>query len=240
MLRLGDAIELLTPYIGANQNAVDRINQVCERYLKSTDPVGSLERVTVTVTADADGQGFITLPARYDAIRGAVIQAESDSTCGSPLQLRNGWYEYAPGNLGMITGSDGLRGIIPIPSSNSSESGYSPLRRYKVPVCPAEGSISYFTCICKRAFLLLNDDDDVLAVQNVGALKIGIKALDKEDAEDWQRARELWTTGKTLLAEETDNATGSEALGKVQYEDDFELSALGFENGAWGGDRYYG
>lgn len=234
MLKLGDAIELLSAYVGANLNSVDRLNQVCERYLKSTDPTGSLERVTFTVTADADGQGFIELPARYDAIRGAVINPTSTSTCGSPVEIRNKWFEYAPGNLGMINGSDGLRGIIPIPMEEGDT-----LRKFKVPVCPSEDAQSFFTCICKRAFVMLTDDDDVLPVQNIGALKIGLKALDKEDAEDWQRARQLWMEGKTLLAEETDNVTGSQALGKVQVDDDFSLSALGFDGG-WGwGDRYY-
>jgi hypothetical protein len=126
----------------------------------------------------------------------------------------------------MLKGSDPMRGIIPIPKAEGDT-----LVKYKVPVCPSEGSTAYFTCVCKRAFIFLEDDADVLPVQNLGALKLGLKALDKEDAEDYVRADQLWSQGKTLLAQETDNATGSEALGKVQIDDDWDLGCLGFEAG---------
>ncbi len=242
MLTLGDSIELLQAYISANLNAVDRVNQVCERYLKSTDPVGSIELVSFTVTTDSDGQGFISLPARYEAIRGAVNKATADSVCGWAINIRNTQYEYAPGNLGMLRGSDGMRGIIPIPQGDSSAVGYSNLRQFKVPACYAVGSLSYFVALCKRAWLMLTGDDDVLAVWNVGAIKMGLKALDKEDAEDWARANELWNMGKTLLAEESDNQTGSEALGKIQMDDDFEIGSLGQEvgYGGYGGGWWNG
>ncbi len=242
MLTLGDSIELLQAYISANLNAVDRVNQVCERYLKASDPVGSIELVSFTVTTDANGEGFITLPERYEAIRGAVNKATADSVCGWAIKIRNTQYEYAPGNLGMLRGSDGMRGIIPIPQGDSSALSYSNLRQFKVPACYAVGSISYFVCLCKRAWLMLTDDDDVLAVWNVGAMKMGLKALDKEDAEDWVRANELWEMGKTLLAQESDNQTGSEALGKIAVDDDWELGSLGQEvgYGGYGGGWWNG
>ena len=229
MLTLVDAVGILSPFIGANLDAAQRINLVTERYLKSTDCVGSLELVAITVTTDANGQGFITLPARYRSIRGAVHTNIANSFCASPDRIRNEGYEYAPGNLGMIVGSDPMRGIIPVTPSQGDT-----LRKYKVPSCSTVGSLTYFTCICKIAFQMFENDSDVLPVQNLGALKLGLKALDKEDAEDYVRAEQLWQKGKVLLAEETDNETGSEALGKIQVEDDFELSCLGQEGWGWG------
>lgn len=229
MLTLADALNLLGGFIGNNYDPVQRLNLVTERYLKSMDCVGSLELVAITVTTDANNQGFITLPDRYSAIRGAVETTVANSFSGRPLELRNKWYEFAPGNLGMIKSSDAMRGIIPITNSQGGTS-----RQYKVPVVPTQGSNAYFTCICKIAFQFFENNSDVLPVQNIGALKLGLKALDKEDAEDYVRAEQLWQQGKTLLAQETDNETGSEALGKVQIEDDFQLGCLGFEDGGWG------
>lgn len=234
MLTLSTALNLLSTFIGANQDPVQRLNLVTERYIKSDDCVGSLELVTFTVTTDANGEGFITLPSRYQAIRGAVETTVANSKCAAPVRIRNKWFEYAPGNLGMIRGSDGMRGIIPV---TNDQTGTSIV--YKVPVCPTVDSVTYFTCICKRAFQFLEDDADVLPVQNIGALKLGLKALDKEDAEDYVRADQLWNQGKTLLAQETDNETGSEALGKVQMDDDFCLGMIGQEEG-WGGWGYGG
>jgi hypothetical protein len=243
VLTLGDIVPILSPFIGANQDAVQRINLVLERYLKSTDPVGSLERVIFVVSADANGQGFILLPDRYDSIRGAVEHPNTTPqiyASGRALEMRNGWYEYAPGNLGMVKGTNEQLGIIPIPLTqadnvNFTDSGLIK-RFFKVPVCPTPGAQSFFTLICKRAFQFLEDDNAVLPVQNLGALKLGLKALDKEDVEDYVRASELWDQGKTLLAQETDNETGSEALGKVQMEDDFCLADLGRE--MWGHGWY--
>jgi hypothetical protein len=235
MLSLGDVLPILSPFIGANQDPIQRINLVLERYLKAADPVGSLELVTITVTADANGQGFVTLPDRYQAIRGAVETTIANSLCAYPLEIRNKWYEYSPGNLGMLKGSDALRGIIPIPKAEGDTD-----TKYKVPVCPNPGSNAYFTCICKIAFQFLESDTDVLPVQNVGAVKLGLKALDKEDAEDYVRAEQLWNQGKTLLAQETDNETGSESLGKIQMEDDFCLANLGQEDWGWNGGWGYG
>jgi hypothetical protein len=229
VLTLSTALNLLQSFIGANLDPVQRLNLVCERYLKSTDCVGSLELVSITVTADSDGQGFIALPDRYSAIRGAVETTISDSLCKFPLEIRNDRYEFAPGNLGMLKGSDPMRGIIPITNAQGQTT-----RQYKVPVCPNPGSNAYFTCICKIAFQFFENDSDVLPVQNIGALKLGLKALDKEDAEDYVRAEQLWNQGKTLLAQETDNETGSEALGKVAVEDDFFIGSLGFEDHGWG------
>lgn len=239
MLTLETAVNLLSQYIGAGKEPKIQINLVTERYLKAADPVGSLEKVTFTVTADANGEGFIILPDRYDTIRGAVENATSTTLCGRPLPVRPDYYEYSLGNMGMIKGSDPMRGIIPIQLTESDTTTFLDAglqqRKYKVPACPTAGSQTFFTVICKRAFQFLTDDAAILPVQNLGALKIGLKALDKEDAEDYVRSNQLWSMGMKLLADEKENQSGPEALGKVQIDDDFCLAAVGQENWGWGG-----
>ncbi len=232
MLTLGVAIELLSDQVGAGRDPGKEINLVTERLIKANDCIGSLELVTFTVTADSSGEGFITMPDRYEAIRGAVGTSIANSKCARPMEIRNGWYEYAPGNLGMLRGSDGLRGIIPIPMAQGDTN-----RKYKVPVCPTVGSLAYFTCVCKRAFLFLENDDDVLPCWNVSAIEKGINARKKMYAEDYARESQLWNEANTLLAAEDDNSTGSEALGKVQFDDDFELGCIG-DSERWGGWGY--
>lgn len=235
MLTLQQAVELLSPLVGANKEPKIQINLVTEYYLKCGDPVGSLEKVTFVVTADANGEGFIVLPTRYDTIRGAVENPTSTSPCGYPLKIRNDWYEYTPGNLGMIKGADAMRGIIPIPLTQSDSTTYLDAglvaRKFKVPACPTVGSFSYFTVICKRAFQFLDDDTAILPIQNLSALTYGLKALDKRDAEDYVREAQLWDMGKKCLADEKENQVGPEALGKVQMDDDWELASVGSEGG---------
>ncbi len=242
MLTLQSAVELLSQYVGANKEPKIQINLATEYYLKCSDPVGSLERVTFIVTADSNGQGFIVLPERYETIRGAVENQTDGSPCGFPLRLRNDYYEFQPGNLGMLKGSDAMRGIIPIQLTETDTTTYLDAglvqRKFKVPVCPTVGSQSFFTLICKRAFLFLDDDDAILPIQNLSALTYGLKALDKRDAEDYARESELWEMGKKCLADEKENQVGPEALGKIQMDDDFCLAGLGQENWGWG--RFYG
>ena len=244
MLTLFDAVQLLSPYVGANKEPKIQIALAVDYFLKCGDPVGSLERVTFTVTTDSTGQGFITLPDRYETIRGAVENPTSTSPCGYPLRLRDDYYEFQPGNLGMLAGSDPMRGIIPIQLTQSDTTTYLDAglvqRHFKVPACPTEGSFTYFTLICKRASQYLTDDAAVLPVWNVHALMYGLKALDKRDAEDYAREAELWDLGKKSLADEKENQTGPEALGKIQVDDDFSIGCLGQEGWGWGGYGYYG
>ncbi len=235
MLTLGDCLELLSDQVGAGRDPGKEINLVTERLIKQNDCIGSIELVQFTVTADSDGQGFITLPDRYAAIRGAAETTIAGSFCRVPLRIRNETYEYAVGNLGMLKGSDAMRGIIPIPMAEGDTQ-----RKYKVPVCPTVGSLAYFTCICKRAFLFLENDDDVLPCWNVSAIEKGINARKKMYAEDYARESQLWDEATRLLSEENDNATGSEALGKVQVDDDWEIGRLGDSEYSYGGFGWYG
>jgi len=235
LLKLSDAIGLLTNDFGAGLDPATEINLVSEKLLNSCDPPGSLERVTFVVTADANGEGFIELADRYQSIRGAVENPTSTSPCGQPLAIRNGWYEYTIGNLGMLKSSDPLRGIIPITKSDPTD----PVK-YKVPACPTVGSNTYFTCICKLAFQLLENDDDVLPIQNINALQTGLQARAKKRVNDFAREKELWAQAKEELNEQKDNYEGAASQGVVQYEDNFELNRIGGDYGwGWGGD-YYG
>ncbi len=229
MLTLEDGITLLGNQVGAGRDPVVEINLVTERLIKANDCIGSIELVQFTVTSDSDGQGFIVLPDRYAAIRGAAETNIANCFNRMPLRIRNDLYEYTVGNMGMLKGSDWMRGIIPIPMAEGDTQ-----RKYKVPVCPTVGSLAYFTCICKRAFLMLSEDDDVLPVQNVSALEKGINARKKMYAEDYAREAQLWDEANKLLAAENDNATGSEALGKVQIDDDWAIGGLGESEFSWG------
>ena len=84
------------------------LNLALESLLRGYEGENSRDVVSFVVQPDENGEGFITMPRRYLAIRGAV------TGCGFPLRIRNGWYEYSPGQIGMKLGSDSMRGIIPL------------------------------------------------------------------------------------------------------------------------------
>ena len=231
LLTLSTALNLLSNSFGANLDQASELNFVTQKLLDSCDPPGSLEKVKFVVVANSDGEGFITLPDRYQSIRAGVENPVETSPCGLPLSVRNGWYEYSQSTLGMIRGSDALRGIIPITKSDPTD----PVK-YKVPACPTDGSNTYFTCICKLAFQLLENDDDVLPIQNLNALETGLLARAKKRANDFAREKELWAQAIEELNQQKDNYDGAMAQGVVQYSDDWGLSMLGsdFYGLGWG------
>ncbi len=106
----------------ANIDEDKYLNLALESLLRGYEGENSRDVVSFVVQPDENGEGFITMPRRYLAIRGAV------TGCGYPLRIRNGWYEYAPGAIGMKCGSDAMRGIIPL------QGRYTTLSNWNVPL----------------------------------------------------------------------------------------------------------
>lgn len=109
-------------------------------------------------------------------------------------------------------------------------------KRYRVPACPTGSTI--FSTICKKAYVPLVNKTDKLLIENLGAIRNGLKALQKEDAEDDIRADALWAKAKNLLIAESINDTGG-AQGPITVSDDFEMQNCGGNQvGIYGGYTY--
>jgi hypothetical protein len=103
-----EALDYLT--FPANVDEQKYLNLALESLMRGYEGDAVRDSATFVVQPDENGEGFITLPRRWLAIRGAV----SGEGIGFPLQVRNGWYEYSPGGIGMRRGSDSMRGVIPL------------------------------------------------------------------------------------------------------------------------------
>ncbi len=86
--------------------------------------------------------------------------------------------------------------------------------------------VGYFSCVCKRAFVPLTDDNDELPIDNLNALQNAIDALAKRDASDYTRQGQLIAEGKRLLSEESADETGPEAEGNIQIDDDYDMEGM--------------
>lgn len=89
-----------------------------------------------------------------------------------------------------------------------------------------------FVCICKKAFILYPASNDELVIDNLGALRMGLEALQKEDAGDYVRAEQLWEKAKKLLADEVEDETGVGAINQIRVSDDFDVACV--PNDSWG------
>lgn len=84
-----------------------------------------------------------------------------------------------------------------------------------------------FIAVCKKEFVFLTNDNQRMPISNIGALRDGLEALQKEDASAFGAADELWARADKLLATESQDDEGAGAQGTVQVNDDFDLASIG-------------
>lgn len=83
-----------------------------------------------------------------------------------------------------------------------------------------------FIAICKTEYVPIVSSEEEVIPGNIGALKLGLEALGKEDAEDYTRANQLWAQAKALLLEEKENDEGAGSQGRITVEDDFDMAGI--------------
>lgn len=104
--------------------------------------------------------------------------------------------------------------------------------RYKVPVCPNTTDAipnRAFLTTCKRAFKAMVNTSDESLIVNIGALRLGLDAILKEDASDFTRAGQLWGQAVRLLQTEESNEVGASAEGVIQMDDTFAMGEFANE-----------
>lgn len=100
MPTVSDLTTLLSPYKGANNSLLDRLNIVCSRLLEDNSAPGVKEKIVLSIYSDADGRSIITLPRAYRTVLAGAVQAANAGCVGYPLPVRNEFDTYADGGLG--------------------------------------------------------------------------------------------------------------------------------------------
>lgn len=102
-------------------------------------------------------------------------------------------------------------------------------RRYQVPACSGwtESDPGQFLAICKREWVTVSNDNDTVIPGNLGALRFGLSALLREDAEDFTKAQQYWGAAMQLLANEVEDDTGDNTHVPVQVQDSFGMASGG-------------
>lgn len=101
-------------------------------------------------------------------------------------------------------------------------------RRYRVPcLCDGESSCDYiYAAIVRQGYLPLVNSYDEVIPGNIAAIRLGLSALLKEDAEDYARAEQLWELAKLrLVAQSESESEGTED--HVEVPDDFNMQSIG-------------
>lgn len=83
--------------------------------------------------------------------------------------------------------------------------GVTRFRRYRVPSAKS-GSIAHV--LCKRRFIPLQNEDDIVYIAQIGALKHALLAILAEDNADLERSEIHWSKCKQMLDEQLDQYRG--------------------------------
>ncbi len=99
-------------------------------------------------------------------------------------------------------------------------SGY---RRYAVPSV-ADGSV--IQTLCKRAYVPAVSDNDLIIPSNLGALKLGMMALQYEDKNDWDRSEQFWQRAFALLDQDRQEFDGDSTRMILEFAGDFGAGSI--------------
>jgi len=98
-------------------------------------------------------------------------------------------------------------GGVSILATVGPDSGVTRYRRFRV-----TGGVDGTTVVhvlCKRAFQMLNNEDDISYVSNIGAIKQGLLGRLMEDNGDIERAQYHWNQCMLLMEEEVNSSRGA-------------------------------
>jgi hypothetical protein len=87
------------------------------------------------------------------------------------------------------------------------DSGVTRYRKFRLSPCPTEAPVVHV--LCKRAFIPLSSENDVLPVSNLSALKHGLLGRISEDNADIERSRFHWGQAVAALEEEAGSTMGA-------------------------------
>lgn len=84
--------------------------------------------------------------------------------------------------------------------------------------------MSQFVAVVKLGYVPLVNDDEEVVPGNIGALRLGLEALKKEDSSDHITAQQLWELAKQELRNESNDDS---EVGSVMVTDEFDMGRVG-------------
>lgn len=173
----------------------------------------------------------------YTGSGSATIEGENLVIAGSSILTTTSSFDAPPYALVKPTtfNAVSMYTVDPLSGLETLVARYDPTetvpqwRRYQVPACSGwtESDPGQFLAICKREWVTVSNDNDTVIPGNLGALRFGLSALLREDAEDFTKAQQYWGAAMQLLANEVEDDTGDNTHVPVQVQDSFGMASGG-------------
>jgi hypothetical protein len=190
-MTVSQARELLLRYVGPLDSTTDldflkALNHLRRRFFDSGKWNGLVVDVEVLVP---DGDAEFLLPQECESVLGAQIE-------GRPVVVFGRYHEFQPGGPGEV--GDAGAGALALVDQGG--------RTYKI-MGRCNGDIN-LRLSCKRRYVPLDSDDDIVTPDNEGALKLGLMSLSYEDNNDLERAEQYFAKALSILNGEVREARG--------------------------------
>lgn len=200
--------EFAHPFCGCCSGGTISVSETAQTFI-TPDP-GFLLRVKSTVTA-----GTITFYGGFDTSGDRFYDSVSLNITNGTVTTTREW-----NSLPMTGGIQKTVTTVPCELYSVDSSGtetliavYAPYeeipnyKKYKIP--NANSQFTSALVLGKLGYVPAVLDSDIVIPSNLGALKIGLKALTSEDTEEDESAMKDWARGINILNDELDEAEGN-------------------------------
>lgn len=171
--------------------------------VQATDGERVYEATVQHDTNDGNEYVWLTFPAPVTSILSIRYVPQSGSRI---IDLR----------FGTGSGQDNT-GVIPSENTIATVGPGAVVTRYRRYRIPASSTTTTAHVLVKRAFQPIINDDDIVYISSIAAIKHGLLALVAEDNADLERSTYHWTEAQKNLELELESARGS-AIPSIQFD----------------------
>ena len=219
--------EFAHPFCGCCSGGTISVSETAQTFITPTAPF--FLRVKSTVTA-----GTITFYGGWDTDDEQYYDSVSLNITNGTQTTSRQWNALPPtgGIQKTVTtvpcelysvDSSGTETLIAVYAPYEEIPNY---KKYKIPNWNSQFTSALV--LGKLGFVPAVLDSDIVIPSNLGALKIGLKALTEEDTDEDRSAQENWNSGIALLNDELDEAEGDNEFPVFKVSDNFACD--GFMN----------
>lgn len=188
-------------------------------YVKAQSDLAETSKTILLRGLDEDGNLIFTAPST----EGVSLTVDSTgNTTTQQFTFLSYWVKSAATNgivrLWAVDVTTAVETLIAIIVPQKTVSGY---RRYKLP-----WEIERVEVIAKRAFVAAVVDNDPLMISNTGALKLGMMALQYEDKNDRDRAKQYWNDAEVELEKAQVEFAGDSVMPILQVAGDYGAGSI--------------
>lgn len=190
-------------------------------FIKATSELSEAGKTILLRGLDANGEAVYS-GTNVEGVNLNIVSATPATTAQSFTKL-DYWAKSAVTNgvvrLYFVDTTTAVATLFAVIAPGELTSSY---RRYAVDA--EDGDV--VSALCKRAFFPAVSDNDPIVPSNMGALKLGLMALQYEDKNDFERSEDFWNRGFQILDADRAEFDGDSAIPIMRFIGDYGAGGI--------------